>query len=637
MHSANAKRKIDNARDILVGKVPNPQTQVEQITTALIYKFMDDMDERAKTLGGKARFFVGEYEKYSWRKLLDPRVGGQERMNLYAEAVQKLSLNPALPQIFRSIFKDAFVPYRDPETLSLFLKELDWFNYQHSEELGNAYEYLLSVLGSQGDAGQFRTPRHLIDFIVKAIDPKKDETVLDPACGTAGFLISAYNHILEANSGNNSSSKLNPDERIKLLKNFHGYDIDPGMVRLSLVNMYLHGFSAPSVEEYDSLTYEEHWEDSYDVILANPPFMTPKGGIRPHNRFQVKSPRAELLFLDYIIEHLKPTGRAGVIVPESVLGNNNAKYYAQLRKVILPKLVAIVNFDNFTFQPYAEVATSVLVIDNTLSRKTSSILFIDIDNDGFDKSSQKRPIDKNDLPEALLLIRNYEFSINSQTELEYKGNLNYRIIPREKIENHKDHSLLYKKYESIEINSQYETAPLSELITEEKQRAKAFNYPVWSVSNKMGFVSADEYFTKDIASKNRENYKVINPGYFAFNPSRINVGSIAHNNTKEIGIVSPMYTVFSVDSSKIMPEYLLKMIKSDTGIKIIKHSTQGSTRKVLKKEDLFSLQIPLPSLEKQIQIVKELYEVQASINALQAEIMSNKEIISQKISEVWGE
>src|SRR5579859_7531979 len=101
MLNGETKRKIDTARDILVGKIPNPQAQVEQITTALIYKFMDDMDERAKSLGGKARFFVGDYEKYSWRKILDPRAGGQARMNLYSEAVQKLSQNAALPQIFR--------------------------------------------------------------------------------------------------------------------------------------------------------------------------------------------------------------------------------------------------------------------------------------------------------------------------------------------------------------------------------------------------------------------------------------------------------------------------------------------------------------------------------------------------------
>src|SRR5438093_1480928 len=124
------------------------------------------------------------------------RAGGHERLILYVECIEKLNTNKNIPQLFREIFKGVFLPYRDPETLNLFLKEIDGFNYDHSERLGDAYEYLLSVLGTQGDAGQFRTPRHIIDFIVAVVDPQKNETVLDPACGTAGFLISAFKHIL---------------------------------------------------------------------------------------------------------------------------------------------------------------------------------------------------------------------------------------------------------------------------------------------------------------------------------------------------------------------------------------------------------------------------------------------------------
>jgi len=257
MLNFDTKRRIDSARDILVGKVPDPKAQVEQITTALIYKFMDDMDKESEELGGKARFFVNEYEKYSWSKLLDPRLGGFERLNLYTEALLKMPLNPNLPQLFRNILKDAFLPYRDPETLNLFLKETKDFTYDHSEKLGDAFEYLLSVLGSQGDAGQFRTPRHIIDFIVEAVDPKKDETILDPACGTAGFLISAYKHILRQNMTTQAGDQLTPEERAKLMRHFTGYDISPDMVRLSLVNLYLHGFPNPHIHEYDTLTSKE--------------------------------------------------------------------------------------------------------------------------------------------------------------------------------------------------------------------------------------------------------------------------------------------------------------------------------------------------------------------------------------------
>lgn len=327
MLNQDTKRKIDSARQILVGKVPDPKAQVEQITTALIYKFMDDMDKEAQELGGKARFFTNGYKKYAWTKLMDAKLGGQNRLNLYVEAITTLSQNPHLPQLFRDIFKDAFLPYRDPETLNLFLKEINGFTYGHSEDLGDAFEYLLSVLNSQGDAGQFRTARHIIDFIVEIVDPKKGETILDPACGTAGFLISAYKHILKQNY----NKPLTPDEKKKLMQNLVGYDISPDMVRLSRVNMYLHGFPEPKINEYDTLTSEDKWGETFDVIMANPPFMTPKGGIRPHLRFSVKVNRSEILFVDYIIDHINARGRAGIIVPVGVVFQNK-ETYRQIRK-----------------------------------------------------------------------------------------------------------------------------------------------------------------------------------------------------------------------------------------------------------------------------------------------------------------
>ena len=139
---------------------------------------------------------------------MTPALGGHEMLGLYAEGITKMPENPGIPPLFRDIFKNAYLPYRDPETLKSFFKVIDEFSYDHSERLGDAFEYLLSVLGSQGDAGQFRTPRHIIDFMVEVIDPQKTETVLDPACGTAGFLISSYKHILKANVDAKGSSIL---------------------------------------------------------------------------------------------------------------------------------------------------------------------------------------------------------------------------------------------------------------------------------------------------------------------------------------------------------------------------------------------------------------------------------------------
>ena len=382
MLDTDTKGRIDSARDILVGKVPDPKSQVEQITIALIYKFMDDMDRQSAEVGGKATFFTGEFKKYRWANLLDKRLGGHERLLLYAEGIEKMNENKNIPQLFRDIFKGVFLPYRDPETLNLFLKEIDGFIYDHSERLGDAYEYLLNVLGTQGDAGQFRTPRHIIDFIVAIVGPQKHETVLDPACGTAGFLISAYKYILKQNEN------LTPDERARLMTNVRGYDIAPDMGRLSRVNMYPHGFPNPVIHESDALTSDERWDERCDVMMANPPFMTPKGGIRPHNRFSIKAKRSEVLFVDYIAEHLTPGGRAGIIVPEGIIFQSQNAYKALRKMLVENYLWAVVSLPAGVFNPYSGVKTSILLLDRNLARRTDDVVFAKVENYGFDLGAQ---------------------------------------------------------------------------------------------------------------------------------------------------------------------------------------------------------------------------------------------------------
>lgn len=411
MLNAETKRHIDSARDVLVGVAPNPMTQIDQITYALIYKFMDDMDQSAIKAGGEPSFFTGELEPYAWSKLVDSRMGNQEKMNLYGEALQRFAEAKQLPELFRTIFRAAFLPYRSPETLGLFLKEINFFDYTHPEELGNAYEYLLSIMSAQGDAGQFRTPRHIIDFIVDIINPTKDDTVLDPACGTGGFLVSSYNHILEQHDGKSDPEKqekpLTPDERKKLMNNFEGYDIDPSMVRIAQVNMYLHQFKNPKIVQYDSLTSEDRWNDKFDVILANPPFMSPKGGIKPHSKYALQSNRSEVLFVDYIANHLKPNGRAGIIVPEGIIFQSG-KAYKQLRKELVEGgLYAVVSLPSGVFNPYSGVKTSILLINNEIAKHRDEILFVKISADGFDLGANKRKISENHLPEALKSLNNW--------------------------------------------------------------------------------------------------------------------------------------------------------------------------------------------------------------------------------------
>ncbi|MFO0508075.1 MAG: N-6 DNA methylase, partial [bacterium] len=447
------KKRIDDCRDILVGKLPDPKAQIEQITIGLIYKFMDDMDKEAIELGGKAKFFqnyklpdpefpkdrkkdkVIPFEQYRWDNLLDAKVTATEMLRLYSEAIVGMDKNPNIPQLFRDIFKNAYLPYRDPETLKLFLKTIGEFEYTHSEKLGDAFEYLLSVMGSQGDAGQFRTPRHIIDFLVAIVNPSKNDTILDPACGTAGFLISAFKHIKEQNK-----KGLTPDERKKVIQNFIGYDISPDMVRLSLVNLYLHGFSDPHIYEYDTLSSEERWNESFDVILANPPFMSPKGGIRPHKKFSIDSNRSEVLFVDYIAEHLNPKGKAGIIVPEGVIFQSGTAY-KDLRKMLVENyLYAVVSLPAGVFNPYSGVKTSMLLMDKEVAKKRNEILFIKIDNDGYNLGAQRAAVKGSQLEEAIELAHAFVKTG------EYKESLIAHTVPKTEITKNGDYNLSGERY-----------------------------------------------------------------------------------------------------------------------------------------------------------------------------------------------
>lgn len=451
MLDQETKRRIDTARDILVGKLPNPQGQVEQITIALIYKFMDDMDKEAMEFGGEATFFTGDFEKYSWSKIFDPKLGGYEMLSLYGEAIIKLNQNPNIPQLFRDIFKNAILPYRDPETLKMFLKVINEFHYDHSEKLGDAFEYLLSVLGSQGDAGQFRTPRHIIDFMVEIIQPKKGESICDPACGTAGFLISAYKYILKENTKKNNGDLLTPDDRKKLINNITGYDISFEMVRLSLVNLYLHGFTTPKIFEYDTLSDEDRWGDYFDIMLANPPFMTPKGGIRPHKKFSMQANRSEVLFVDYIMEHINPTtGRAAIIVPEGIIFQS-ANAYKALRKLLVDKnyLYGVVSLPAGLFQPYSGVKTSILLLDKSLAKKTNKILFVKIEDDGFSLGAQRKELTTSDLPDAANFIKQYITAIRNAdfATIDFDNlPLNSLVVEKSKVIQNDDYNLSIDRY-----------------------------------------------------------------------------------------------------------------------------------------------------------------------------------------------
>ncbi len=583
------KRHIDAARQVLVGVVPNPTSQIDQITNALVYKFMDDMDQAAIKTGGGPSFFVGDLTPYAWTRLMDTRMGNQEKMNLYSEALIKFSEAKQLPELFRGIFKSAFLPYRSPETLGLFLKEIDFFDYSHPEELGNAYEYLLSIMSSQGDAGQFRTPRHIIDFMVDVVNPTKNDKVLDPACGTGGFLVSSYRHILEQHDGKDDPEKrekpLTPAERKNLVNNFEGYDIDPMMARIAQVNMYLHQFKNPKILQYDTLSDDDRWNDKFDVILANPPFMSPKGGIKPHSKFSIQATRSEVLFVDYIMQHLRPKGRAGIIVPEGIIFQSGTAY-KQLRKNLLEDgLFAVVSLPSGVFNPYAGVKTSILLFDAEMGRQQKEILFVKIENDGLSLGAQRREISGTNLPEATRVLLAWRAGEKIESPLAL-------WISREKISETGDYNLSGDRYRVVTdyTNAKWPMVELKEVCIVD-----------WGNTNltKASYEEDGQYLAVSAAgSDGRINHHEHEVGVSVLSAIGANCGKIFYPLERFTAIKNTM--TFTPDREKILPKFLFYVLSAN------EFPVRGGGQPFMSKGDVQQYQIPLPPLEIQEQIVTEL-------------------------------
>ena len=628
------KKRIDDLRNILVGKIPSPQSQVEQITTGLIYKFMYDMDNEALEMGGVPSFFIDEYEKYSWKHLFNTKLGGVEKVKLYTDAIENLYNNPHAPSIFREIFKNSFLPFKDPSTLNMFLKEINEFHYSDSEQLGDAYEYLLSFMGSQGDAGQFRTPRHIINFIIEIVKPKKNETILDPACGTSGFLISSYKYILSNNTEQRIGDKLNASERKKIGNNLIGYDIDPSMSRISLVNMYLHNFASPKISEYDTLSSEDKWNEYFDVILANPPFFSPTGGIKPHSRFGVKSKRAEVLFVDYIMEHLKPSGRAGIIVPEGIIFQNGNAYKTLRKKLVEDCLVGVISLPAGVFQPYSGVKTSILILDKELNQKAESIFFAKVKNDGFSLGSQRTPITNNDLPS---IITNFSEFYEDKHDLNSPN-----IVSKWKILENSSHSLsanLYAFNQTIE--NDFEMISLGNLVDLKNgyafssrdyvESSKVMNFRMSQIrpGGSVDLTHNPKYLPAELASKHREYLLkegdvVIAMTDMASDPKILGVPTIIPKSDLTLLMNQRVGKLFGLDNQRGTYQYIGWILKSEYARNYFKNLGTGGVQINISKKQILSIKIPLPPIEVQQQIVDELESYQKIIDGCRNVIYNYK-------------
>ena len=411
----------------------------------------------------------------------------------------------------------------------------------------------------------------------------------------------------------------------KLLANFKGYDISPDMVRLSLVNLYLHGFVQPQIIEYDTLTSEDRWNEYADVIMANPPFMSPKGGIKPHKKFGVQSNRSEVLFVDYIAEHLTPTGRAAVIVPEGIIFQS-AGAYKQLRKMLVENyLYAVVSLPAGVFNPYSGVKTSILFMDRQLTKKTDSILFVKIENDGYGLGAQRRGIEKNDLPDAVNVFTDYVKAVRSgafglfKVEDKPCGAL---LVKKEKLAENADYNLTGDRYRTTERKLQQKwpmvkLGEVCEVISGQSPEGEYYNDKGDGTPFYQGKTEFTDRYIGNPVKWTTQETKIAEKDDILMSV-RAPVGPV-NIASQRICIGRGLAAIRATD--KVLMPFLFTFLKNKE--KEIK-GNGGSTFDSINRKDIEALKISLPPLEVQREIVAEIEGYQKVIDGARQVVESWK-------------
>ena len=641
--SNDTRKIIDDARDTLVGQIPVPMMQCQQITLALTYKFMSDDDQRAERLGGERHYFAGDLEPYSWDKIMSLRLDDTQRSELYRAGLGALQESDSMPAVFREIFRDAVVPFGDHRTLALFLSTMDRMVYDDSEKLGDAYEYLLKTAEAQADAGQFRTPRHIIDFIVKIINPQKHEVIIDPACGTAGFLVSAYQHVKSQHELPGGGSSLSVPDLTRLAGNLKGYDISPEMTKLAMANMYLHTQDKnPNIDNYDTLTSTDNWNEYADVMLANPPFMTPKGGIRPHSRFRVPARRAEVLFVDYMASHLNEHGRAGIIVPEGIIfQSQNA--YRQLRRFLLDEsLVAVISLPGGVFNPYSGVKTSILILDKVLAPKTDYVAFFKVANDGYDLGAQRRPISQDDLPAITDEVNEYLRLLRAGESLDDFVPQTGLLLDKDRIAADGEYNLSGERYREHDARvHHFPMVPLGQIaelirgVTFRKgdQLETATNdslrVATTRAAQESGIVEEDLYHIPMKLVK--DDKKMLQPGDILISTANsLNLlGRTTHVRSIDHPTSFGAFMSLIRPNEEVMDTYLLHCLRTQFATDFYRRNANTTTNiSNLNISALAKFEIPLPPLEVQREIVTEIESYQRVIDGARAVVDNYRPRIS---------
>jgi type I restriction enzyme M protein len=459
--SSGLRQKVDQLMDILyAGGVNNPMDSIEQISYLLFLRLLTEKDETFAVLDKKyTRIFSGTWARYAWGNFVT--LTGDNLFDTVRNAIESLHELPGLTDTGKLLFSRATLKIYDRPTLRAVIQgihELDLATHDGHDFKGDMYEYLLSKLAASGTNGQFRTPRHIIDLIVALVNPQPGQRICDPACGTAGFLIAAFTHILRQHTrpadlrrGEVDGSLLRPAQwRFLEEQAFTGYDNDANMVKIGILNLYLHQLEKAHIEMRNPLTTGfggTYPGQRFDAILANPPFAgrVQDESILADLNYKLNTRATELLFLKWFIDHLTPGGRAGVIVPNGVLfGSNNAA--TSLRELLLTEcdLQAVIGLPSGAFKPYSGVGTAALIFQK--GSPTASVWFYDITADGFSLDDKRTPIDANDLPDVLVKWPEREESANS-----------YRV-PIEKIREN-GWSLAAGRYKSVTTEAANHDAP----------------------------------------------------------------------------------------------------------------------------------------------------------------------------------
>ncbi|MDP2638762.1 MAG: N-6 DNA methylase [Candidatus Azambacteria bacterium] len=590
---------IADLRQIIVGKVAMPTDQIEQITLFLFLKQLSRKHDDLVRIGSKELIFTGAWERYHFDVLM--RHSGEDLVKECREAVESLYKNPHIDATVRKVFERSYLKILEPKVLSSFLQYLN-DKFSDGLDLGDFYESLLPILGTQNELGQFRTPRHIIDFIVRVVDPNIGEKIADPACGTAGFLVAAFNYLKGKYTDEKGRLKLNPEQTKKLYnETIFGWDMEPLMVKFSLANLYLHGLKVPNVSENDTLLNENLWQHTFDIIVANPPFITPKGGARRHSRFAITSNKTEVLFCEYMVHHLNFNGRMGVIVPEGIIFDGSKGHQA-IRKLFLDNgLWCVVTLPAQVFQPYSGVKTSIIFLDKTL--EPENILFYKIENHGFSLNTTPAPVDKNDLPEATKFIKEYKEILQDNKQKAFE-NSKYYTVAKTKILDNKFFSLNSEIYtETVKKgNQKWPTVDLVDLIN-------TITPPKKIQKNKFGSIGKYpiiDQSQEEISGWTDDESTLVKP---------IKPVVIFGDHTRAVKYSERPFAqgadgikILAIDN-KLLPKFLYFILKT------IPIKSDGYKRHFSK---LKRQKIPLPPLEIQEQIVSELESYQRVIDGARA-------------------